>query len=212
MFSTVAIIPVGGKAVRLGLPYSKSMLPQKDFDYYNPIINHCITNLHNTNVDLIVFGHGLTFAHDIKEFYPDHHHILEKLPDSDGGIELINNVADQYPAGQYIFCLPDTISTVNNYLSLLDFPGTVCGMYNISDNLRGDRLLDNGKFDIKSLKNKNNSTNVWGTIKFDRNTLIKNPIDREIGEWLNLNNFTTVDLGSMIDIGTWAGYNHYLNN
>jgi hypothetical protein len=210
----IGLVPVGGHATRLNIPYSKSMLPQKGFDYFNPIINHCVQNLINTNVDKIIFGHSSKYKQDILSYYQNSIfcHILEEDGPSDGGNRLINNITKNFPADNYIFCLPDTITTITHYKDLLIKNKTVCGMYNIPDSVKGDRPLSNGKFDIKTFKTKNNSNQAWGTIKIPKTVLETNQIQGQIGEWLNKQNVQKIFLGDMVDIGTWAGYNYYLNN
>ncbi len=209
----IGLVPVGGDATRLNIPYSKAMLPQKGFDYYNPVINHCVQNLINTGVDKIIFGHGCVFKQDILAYYQNNIfcHLLEQEGPSDGGNRFINNVFENFPAKDFIFCLPDTITTATHYKDLLIKDIVVCGMYDIPNFTKADRLLNNGGFDVKALKKQTNSNTGWGTIKFTK-TSLQNKITKEIGCWLNEQKFRTVSLGKMIDIGTWKGYNYYLNN
>lgn len=208
----IGLVPVGGDATRLNLPYSKAMLPQKGFDYYNPIINHCVQNLINTGVNKIIFGHGSVYKQDILAYYQRDIfcHLLEQEGPSDGGNRFINNTVESFPAEDYIFCLPDTVTTATHYKDLLVKDNLVCGIYDIPSFLKGDRLLLDGKFDVKSIKTQKNSHHVWGTIKFT-NASLQNKITKEIGNWLNEKDFQIRLLGKMIDIGTWKGYNHYLN-
>jgi protoheme ferro-lyase len=208
----IGLVPVGGNSTRLNIPFSKSMLPQKGFDYYNPIINHCVQNLINTGVDKIIFGHGCTYKQDILAYYQNDLfcHLLEQKGPSDGGNRFINNIVQSFPAKDYIFCLPDTITTATHYKDLLIKDEVVCGVYSIPEEIKGDRLLPNGQFNVKTVKTQANSHLVWGTIKFT-NTSLQNKITKEIGDWLNEQHLQTRPLGKMIDIGTWKGYNYYLN-
>jgi len=210
----VGLVPVGGNSTRLNIPFSKSMLPQKGFDYYNPIINHCVQNLINTGVNKIVFGHGANYKQDIFSYYQSDlfQHVLEESGPSDGGNRFVNNIYKIVPAEDYIFCLPDTISTTKNYKDLLIKNKVVCGMYTIPDKVKGDRPLGNDKFDVKTFKTNLNENTSWGTIKITKAVLEKHKIHSHIGEWLNEIKIKKVHLGKMIDIGTWEGYNYYLNN
>jgi len=210
----VGLVPVGGNASRLNIPFSKSMVPQKGFDYYNPVINHCVQNLVNTGVDKIVFGHGATYKQDILAYYQDtlFQHVIEEKGPSDGGNRFVNNILNIVEAEDYIFCLPDTVSTTTNYKDLLIKNNVVCGMYTIPDEVKGDRPLPNGKFDVKTFKTNINANTSWGTIKINKEVLEKNKIQSHIGEWLNGIKIEKVNLGKMVDIGTWTGYNYYLNN
>ena len=74
------LIPIGGKGLRLSVPFSKEMIPQKSFDYYNPIVNHLIEKMELAGAQTIVFVHGLEFKKDVKDFFnkDSYVHILQK--------------------------------------------------------------------------------------------------------------------------------------
>ena len=66
--TTYGLVPVGGKGLRLSLPFSKEMLPQKNYDYYNPLINHVVEKMLLAGVEIVYFIHGEEFKKDLKDF------------------------------------------------------------------------------------------------------------------------------------------------
>ena len=60
------LVPIGGKGTRLGLSFSKEMLPQKGFLYFNPVSNHLVNTMQNAGAEQIVFIHGFEFKKDVK--------------------------------------------------------------------------------------------------------------------------------------------------
>ena len=186
------LIPIGGKGLRLGLPYSKEMLPQKNFTYYNPIVNHTVAKMLSARVDHIVFVHGKNFKKDVKKFYQDDH-------------------------DQIVFGLPDTIYQGNPFKELLTHPNIVAGLFQASDYSLVDRLW-HGKFQVKSPKTNENEVWFWGTLKFDGADIKKMIDDKqfnkhtEIGSILNEYDFRCAYFNKYFDLGTWKGYNDYLNS
>ena len=55
------LVPIGGRGTRLGLTFSKEMLPQKGFKYFNPVSNHLVSTMQEAGADEIVFIHGFEF-------------------------------------------------------------------------------------------------------------------------------------------------------
>jgi glucose-1-phosphate thymidylyltransferase len=52
------LIPIGGKGTRLGLPFSKEMLPQAGVLFYKPIVSHVTEKMMQAGADRIIFVHG----------------------------------------------------------------------------------------------------------------------------------------------------------
>ncbi len=101
---------------------------------------------------------------------------------------------------------------------MLRYPGICTGLFVTTPNSRVDRLINNdNRFDVKSSRNSTNSDHFWGIIKFDYQDINKFIEDQvlsktsEIGEILNMYQFSKVYGGHFIDIGTWENYNIYLS-
>jgi glucose-1-phosphate thymidylyltransferase len=213
------LIPIGGKGLRLGLPYSKEMLPQKNFTYYNPIVNHTVAKMLSARVDHIVFVHGKKFKKDVKKFYQDDNYIhLKQTNEQFGGVlyDFYNSLSiDDHD--QIVFGLPDTIYQGNPFKELLTHPNIVAGLFQASDYSLVDRLW-HGKFQVKSPKTNENEVWFWGTLKFDGADIKKMIDDKqfnkhtEIGSILNEYDFRCAYFNKYFDLGTWKGYNDYLNS
>lgn len=211
------ILPVGGKGKRLGLPFSKEMLPQKGYDYYNPVSNHIVRKMILAGASKIVFVHGDTFKLDIKEYFsgPLFTHVLQQTPGFANTIK--DGVEEVRSSKKILFGLPDSIFLGNPFLPMLLEPGIVCGLFTTDDETRVDRL--NGtNFDVKEIKTEQNSNQFWGVLKFEAENIKQFINDQmfdkhnEIGTILNHYNKTMVDAGPYIDIGTWRSYNNYLKD
>lgn len=213
------LIPIGGKGLRLGLPYSKEMLPQKNFDVYNPVVNHLVQKMLLAGAECITFVHGLEYKDDVKEYFSSsqYNHILQsKL----GFANVIKDFGEyQYltKGDKILFGLPDSIFNSNPFIEMLNVPGIVCGCFTTDDYSKVDRLdLDSNFFQIKTPKTSNNQNKFWGVIKFEFED-IKLMLDdkvfdttSEIGDLLNKYGFKFVEGEQYIDLGTWEGYNRYL--
>ena len=55
------LVPIGGKGTRLGLTFSKEMLPQKGFLHFNPISNHLVSAMKEAGAEEIIFIHGFEY-------------------------------------------------------------------------------------------------------------------------------------------------------
>ena len=89
------LIPVGGKGIRLGLPYSKEMLPQKNFDYFNPLVNHIVEKMKLAGAEKFYFVHGAEFKKDIIEYFNQEifvHILQENLGFANVILDFYNNV------------------------------------------------------------------------------------------------------------------------
>jgi hypothetical protein len=214
------LIPVGGKGLRLSLPFSKEMLPQKGYDYYNPILNHLVEKMKKSGAQYIYFVHGKSYKKDIINYYSgkEYIHITQnKLGFSRVLKTFFNKIKNQKNDYKIIFGLPDVYFEGNPFPLLLKKSGLVCGLFKTNKTTKVDRLIyKNKKFDVKSIKNKNNSNYFWGVLKFDKidfKNLIKQ-IDfdevNEIGDILNkYDKKEFCFLGKYIDLGTWSNLNIY---
>lgn len=215
----IGLIPVGGKGVRLGLPYAKEMLPQKNYDHYNPVINHLVEKMELAGAKQIVFVHGLEYKQDIVDFYSDKtyvHITQDKLGFANVISAFFNNV-DTHEGDKVIFGLPDSVFNVNPFIEMINEKGIVAGLFITEPFSKVDRL-SNGKFQVKSSKNENNEDWFWGVLKFDISDIVKMSEDNifdnysEIGDILNHYGFKCVKGDKYLDLGTWAGYNKYLTS
>ena len=156
----IGLVPVGGKAKRLNIPFSKEMLPQIGFNYYNPVMNNCVTHMINAGVDQIVFVHGDEYKKEIVNFYSasTFAHITQKnsspLLVFRDFLSFINFDLNT----KILYGLPDSITFENSYIKMLDKKGIVCALFTGGDRLLVDRLNSFNKFDIKSSKTNSNQS------------------------------------------------------
>lgn len=211
------LIPIGGQGSRLGLPFSKELLPQKNFNYYNPVGNHVISKMKSAGADKIYFIHGLDFKQDVMTYFhnENYHHVRQNK------LGVTNVLADFYQHAQpndndkILFGLPDTVFSGNTFRNMLNIDGIVCTLFIIDDNSKVDRLSINGtEFQVKASKSVNNMNMAWGTIKFDgidiKNIINDRILDLEIGDILNLYPNIKIYGKEYFDLGTWISYNNYI--
>lgn len=213
------LVPVGGKGVRLSLPYSKEMLPQKNHDSFNPVINHTVQKMELAGADMVVFVHGKEFKEDIKKHFEDkkYLHVTQEKPGFANVLMDFWNAVRPEASDRIVFGLPDSVYDGNPFVEMLHRSGVVCGLFTTDDDAKVDRLCENGAFQVKSPRNDSNSEYFWGVLKFDGrdiSTMIeKGEFERtsEIGDILNGLDKSFVRASSYVDLGTWAGYNRYLH-
>lgn len=213
------LVPVGGKGVRLSLPYSKEMLPQKNHDIFNPVINHTVEKMELAGADMVVFVHGQEFKEDIRGHFKDKRylHVAQKRPGFANVLMDFWNAARPELSDKIVFGLPDSVYDGNPFVEMVHRPGVVCGLFTTDDDAKVDRLCENGDFQIKSPRNDSNSEYFWGVLKFDgidiSAMIEKGEFERtsEIGDILNRLDKSFVKASSYVDLGTWAGYNRYLH-
>lgn len=216
----LGIIPVGGVGLRLGLPFSKEMLPQKNYDYYNPIINHLVQKMELAGAAKIFFIHGSEIKTDIAKFFNSDKHIHIKQHNL--GFARVfepfcNYLLEQdITTGEVIFGLPDAYFDGNPFLPLLRNKNSlVCALFQTNDSTKVDRLNKEGNFDIKSVKTSTNQRWFWGAFKVSLKKLLSwhSKIDynktKEIGEILNSEKKSFVYLKEYLDLGTWDNLNIY---
>lgn len=217
----IGVIPVGGKGLRLGLPFSKEMLPQKNFDFYNPVINHVVSKMELAGAEEIFFIHGNIIKRDIAQYYSNskYVHLTQDTPNFAGILEVFYNSIkdiDTYNNCEILFGLADSNFDDNPFLEMLRNEGIVCGLFETHPQTKVDRVIKGTKkFQIKSEKNDTNSNYFWGLLKFDMNSLSKLVKETdfskttEIGDMLNNCEKTFVYCGRFLDLGTWTNLNTY---
>jgi glucose-1-phosphate thymidylyltransferase len=216
------LVPVGGKGLRLGLPFPKELLPQKGFLEYKPLIAHTTEKMEEAGARVIYFVHGTELKQGIVDYYSNPSrfvHLVQKTPGFANVLKDFYNVCDFKKDDQVLFGLPDSVYEGNLFKELVDKPGMVCGLFTTSDDTKVDRLSNDGfYFWVKSVKQFDNQEWFWGILKFTYQALkiicgneLHPPVyTTEIGEILNHYEFDKVYGGSYLDLGTWINYNKYL--
>lgn len=217
----IGIVPIGGKGTRLGLTFSKEMLPQKNFQYYNPIANHLVSKMLEAGASKIIFVHGFEAKKDVTSYFVSETfvHLVQK---NTGFANVLKEVIDaNYITSEdtILFGMPDTIFEDNPFLQLVKEDNICCALFKTNSTSKVDRLsLHNNLFVIKSEKTEDVSSYFWGVIKFDGKSLLKAynsqlfGIHTEIGALLNALGFNYKTFGRYIDLGTWPNYNRYLSH
>jgi hypothetical protein len=219
------VIPVGGKGTRLGLPYSKEMLPQKNYDYYNPVMNHLVEKMEMAGANNIIFVHGLEYKADVVDFFTSSHYV--HIKQTELGFAKVLSAARDFIGDSLIdndkilFGLPDSVFDGNPFVEMLLKKGIVCGLFTTNTSSKVDRLnRDSSAFQVKTSKTDNNTDWFWGLIKFDSkdfDTVAGQARTRnEIGDILNLHGAyrseQLVEGSRYLDLGTWTNYNRYLSD
>lgn len=214
------LIPIGGGGTRMSLPYSKEMLPQKNFDYFNPVANHTVEKMKAAGATTLVFVHGLESKQDVKKYFnnKDYLHINQKR------LGWANTICDFYneikPNNQdvILFGLPDSVSNKNLFTEMVNKPNIVCGLFNTKNQTKVDRLNTSGElFQVKTAKDDTNQDWFWGVLKFDGKNICRMINDSifdqysDLGNILNLYSKTMVYGDRYLDLGTWPDYNQYLS-
>ena len=218
------LIPIGGKGTRLGLPYSKEMLPQKNYDIYNPVVNHLVEKMLLAGAEVIIFVHGTEYKKDVTDYFNKPSSYVHILQTELGFANVLQDFINVYgvhnlnPDDKVLFGLPDSVFNANPFVDMLHYPGIVAGCFTTSPYAKVDRLTDNNTFQVKTAKNSGNLDWFWGVIKFDICDLTRmitdNAFDKtkEIGDLLNRYEFSTVKGDKYLDLGTREGYNRYLTS
>lgn len=217
------ILPVGGRSSRLGLPFSKELLPLKSKDCYRPLCSFIIDKMFESGVNKIIFIHGLEFKRDILSEFQGGKFLHYKQKELGFGRvlwEVINVIPESDHLGItniILLGLPDAIYTNCPIKQMLQSSSDItCGLFKTTDkNLRVDRLRKDRKFDIKTIKTKENTNYFWGIIKFKINILTKimslPTIPEEVGDILNkhIDKINFVKGGNFLDLGTWNNWIKY---
>ena len=214
------LVPIGGKGSRLGLTFSKEMLPQKGFLHFNPISNHLVQAMMQAGAQKIIFIHGFEFKVDVQNFFdgPMHHHFVQK---SDGFsnvlFEFVINVAFE-SVDKILFGMPDTIFNGNPFLEMINKEGIDCALFTTNDQSKVDRLYKDKKICYQKTKMNYLQNRFWGLLKFDGVNLKKMEKSgcfakhKEIGTILNEEGFSCTFADEFLDLGTWDNYNYYLKH
>lgn len=219
------LVPVGGKGIRLGLPFPKELLPQKGYLEYKPLIAHTTEKMEEAGAEVIYFIHGSELKQGIVEYYSDftkYVHVIQKTPGFANVIKDFYHASNPLDDDEILFGLPDSVYDDNPFKNMVRIPGIVCGIFHTTPETRVDRLRADGNgFAVKSEENLDTSKWFWGVIKFDGKSTrqITDVLDNnsaaitkhtEIGSILNRYLFKTVYAGKYLDLGTWINYNKYL--
>lgn len=210
----IAILPVGGKALRLGLPYPKELLPLKGFDHYRPLISHVVDKMIAAGAERLVFVHGREYKEEVRRLYPECQHLKQAR---EGFARVLEDcwLAGVEDGDKILFGLPDSLFEDNPFGEMLERGGIVTGLFTTSPDARVDRLTLSKRFDVKSPKTDGNLDLFWGVIKMDGSNLreiVESGIlneTNEIGEILNRRPFEYVVGGAYRDLGTWAALNSW---
>lgn len=219
------VVPVGGKGTRLSLPFPKEMLPQKGYDYYNPLMNHIVDKMLMAGADKIILVHGTEYKQSIVDYYLGNNKVTNIKQGTPGFAQILYDFYAQIKPKQddkILVGMPDTLFDGNPFVEMLHYPNVVCGMFTGSDTLKVDRLNNDphyGRkhFTIKTIKTPETSKWFWGVLKFDGSDIEEMIRQRmfettEIGDILNEFVCEFVKGNNYIDLGTWENYNIYLNN
>jgi hypothetical protein len=217
----VGVVPIGGLGTRLGLTFSKEMLPQKDTSLYNPISNHLVNKMLEAGAEKIIFIHGDDFKIDVTSFYTtnEHKHYKQSKTGFANVLYEAYKIENIKKNDIVLFGMPDTIFEDNLYIQMVKESGVVAGLFVTDSESKVDRLDKAGqKFHVKTELDMNTTENFWGILKFDGQN-ISDAIEQglfdmysEVGPIVNSFKFTTVQGGKYIDLGTWKNYNRYLSN
>ena len=214
------LVPIGGKGTRLGLTFSKEMLPQKGTSHFNPISNHLISKMRAAGAEQIIFIHGFEVKRDVIDYFNSdiHRHFIQR---SDGFSNVLKEFLVNIPISKndlIFFGMPDTIFNGNPFSKMAAHEGVSCGLFTTNDESKVDRLLINeNKFAVKRAKSPGLQDRFWGLLKFDGEDIInmnkKGYFSKynEIGDIVNQFQFNCTFAGDYLDLGTWETYNYYLN-
>ena len=216
------LIPIGGKGTRLSLPFSKEMLPQKNYGYFNPIANHLVEKMLLAGAEKVIFIHGEFIKEDVSNYFSDEkfiHSTQIKTGFSKVLTDILQIIINLKDSDQIFFGLPDSIFDGNPFVEMTDISGICAGIFQTYESTKVDRLnLDATRFQVKSIKNETNQDWFWGALKFDGKNLKeiahKGQTEKyaEIGEIINEHIFSLVRGHRYVDIGTWENYNKYISD
>lgn len=214
------LVPIGGKGTRLGLTFSKEMLPQKGHLHFNPVSNYLVNAMQEAGAKEIIFIHGSTLKKDVVDFFShDCHRHFKQTRDGFANVlsELLINIPVQNH-DKILFGMPDTVFRGNPFHEMIKTSGIVCGIFTTNDESKVDRLFkQKQKFSVKMPKLPDLQDKFWGLLKFDGSNIFdmisKNYFSQysELGDILNHYKFSCVDAKDYLDLGTWDNYNYYLN-
>lgn len=210
------LIPVGGKGTRLGLPFSKEMLPLKGYEDYYPVCKLTVDNMLSAGCQKIFFIHGFEYKTEIINLFNQENFVhIKNLSERQSEVfsSFYNSVVLK-DNDIFLYGLPDSFYKKNLFPQIKNIDGLVCGMYKTDDDCKVGRLnIITNKF-VKSIKEEDLTDYCWGVLKFDLSCLkIFNEFIKksnfEAEELLNENNFKVVYGDEYFDLGTWKSLNKY---
>ncbi len=214
----VGVVPIGGLGSRLGLPFSKEMLPQIGLNYYKPIADNLVSKMLEAGAEKIYFIHGFEHKQDVTRYYSDskYIHITQKQVGFANTLLEYFNVSTE-DEQTILFGMPDTLFRGNPFIDMVGNPGVVCGLFLTNDETKVDRLfIGQNRFAVKQAKTDELEYCFWGVLKFDRDNLehmvSESMFDKysEIGDIVNEFAFSTVLADKYLDLGIWMNYNIYV--
>ena len=121
------LIPIGGQGTRLGLPFSKEMLPQKNYGFYNPVSNHLVQKMLFAGAEKIFFIHGKNTKQDVSEFYSDAQKFVHIEQKELGFAQILRD-----------FYLNSNINDKDPFMEMLGNSGICAGLFTTSNSTRVD--------------------------------------------------------------------------
>ena len=210
------IVPVGGIGSRLGLPFPKELFPLKNRSSYYPVCQHTIDNMLEAGCEKIFFVHGKNFKNHIVSMYKEenYYHINNMGERQSEVFTYFMRSIKPNHDDIFLYGLPDSWYPGNIFQSMKKMPGLVCGMFSTKDNAVVDRLNKEGKFIKCDKKDDSVSTECWGVLKFDTESLEKfsniiEKSDYEVASALNECNLNLCYGSAYYDLGTWESMNDY---
>jgi glucose-1-phosphate thymidylyltransferase len=223
----IGIVPVGGKGLRLGLPFSKELLPIISDNYY-PVINCTIKKMREAGTDIIFLVHGTEFKFDVLKYLgsSDLIHIRQtKAGFARVLVDVFNycSYENNLLVDKVLFGLPDSFYEGNCFVDAVKKKESTIILFYDQSELKVDRLSVNDKvfFNPKTSYDENfwRSSYFWGAFvlnadDFKRMALM---IDKqgltEIGNALNMLELQecsfAYSLERYYDLGTWNDFKKF---
>ena len=209
------LIPVGGKGTRLGLPFSKEMLPLKGYEDYYPVCKLTVDNMLSAGCQKIFFIHGFEYKTEIINLFNQENFVhIKNLSERQSEVfsSFYNSVVLK-DNDIFLYGLPDSFYKKNLFPQIKNIDGLVCGMYKIDDDCKVGRLnIITNKF-VKSVKEEDLTDYCWGVLKFDLSCLkiFNEEVLRELNNNLiYLNNFEKYGNPHCADCFAFSG-SHQMN-
>ncbi|MDB3948492.1 hypothetical protein N9370_01840, partial [Paracoccaceae bacterium] len=165
----------------------------------------------------IIFIHGFELKKDVVQFFSAtcHKHFLQKETGFANVLrELLINIQLERE-DQVLFGMPDTVFRGNPFHQMLSIKGITCGLFITNYESKVDRLYGNKqKFAVKQSKSSSLQDWFWGVLKFEGANIIDMEAEsyfskyNEIGDILNQYDFSCINAGDYLDLGTWDNYNY----
>ena len=114
------IVPIGGFGTRLGMTFSKEMLPQRNYKYYNPVSNHLVSKMIDAGAKKIIFIHGDELKSDVTSFFTNDNfiHICQKKSGFANVLVEFLDYTHTTKNDVLFFGMPDTIFENNPFIKM----------------------------------------------------------------------------------------------